>query len=242
MDSLLKRAVDALLDPGQFIWDLQRPDPGAEPGVQEIFLAVGARDVALPPHPRMLSWKLPQWRHASLRSTTEVTLRSAEALDALKLPVRLKAHEPTLDTVTAALLLAYRVQNHAWPDGAQALADYVSLWEQGLTEAAGHYDRALASVFYASLHVFRPEGGGPSREMLELVGEALSRGLDGAALARLPDALIGRRVARRLKADVDLYRTELSRGRKVQLDLPLDAGAGSTFRRIDALFLRRRRT
>ncbi len=237
MDGLLQRAVDSLLDPGQFIWDLQRPDPGAEPGVQEIFLSVGARDAAKPPHPRMLAWKLPQWRHESLRSTTEVVLRSAAPLDALAAPVRLRAHEPTLDTVAAAILLAYRVQNHAWPEGYRALSDYVSQWEQGLTESAGAYDRALASVFYASVHVHRPEAGGPSKELVQLVGEALSRKLDAAGLARLPEELISKRVARRLKADADLYRAELSRGQKLQLDLPLEAGVGATYRRIDALFL-----
>lgn len=237
MDGPLQRAVDSLLDPGQFVWDLNRPDPGAEPGVQEIFLSVGARDAALPPHPRMLSWKLPQWRHESLRSTTQAVLRSADALDGLKIPVRLRAHETTLDTVVAALLVAYRVQHHAWPEGHQALAEYVSLWEQGITESAGAYDRALASVFYASVQITRAEQSGPSRDLLQLVGEAVSRKLDLAGLARLPEDLITKRVQRRLKADADLYRTELSRGQQVQLDLPLDGSVGSTFRRIDALFL-----
>jgi hypothetical protein len=236
VDGLVQRAVDSLLDGGQFVWDLTRPDPGSEPGVQEIFLSVGTRDAALPPHPRMLSWKLPQWRHESLRSTTQAVLRSADALDGLKVPIRLRAHEPTIDTVAAAIFVAYRVQHHAWPEGHPALAEYVSLWEQGITESAGAYDRALASVFYASMHGTKIEGNGPSRELLTLVGEALSRKLDLPGLARLPEELISKRVQRRLKADADLYRTELSRGQQVQLDLPLDSTA-ATWRRIDALFL-----
>ena len=43
-------------------------------------------------------------------------------------------------------------------------------------------------------------------------------------------------MTRRLKADADLYRTELSRGWKVQVDLPVDNQPGA-YRRVDALFL-----
>ncbi len=237
MDTALSQTVDALLDPARVTWSLQRPNPGAEPGAQEIFLGVGARDVALPPHPRMLSWKLPQWRAANLRSTTEAVLRSAEVLDGLSLPLVLRSHEPTLDLTTAALLSVYRVLHHRWPEGVGQLVEYVSEWEQGRTEGAGHYERALASVFYASMAVFRGEKAGPSKELVKLVAGVLERELAQPGLAALPPDLIPSRISRRLKADADLYRAELSRGWKVQLDLPLEERPDSPTRRVDALFL-----
>jgi hypothetical protein len=229
-DAALTQVVDALLDPRRVTWNLTQPDPGAEPLVQEIWLGVGTRDPKLAPHPRMLGWKLPQWRSAGLRSTTEVVMHSAEALDALELPLQLRAHEPTLDTLAAALLAAHRVIHHAWPKSAEALTEYVSAWEQGRTEKAGRYESALASVFYASLSIDRTA----LEPLVKLLGSALSEGVD---FADLPLGLIPTHVLRRLKADSDLYRAELSRGWKLQLDLPLDDKPSAAYRRIDALFL-----
>lgn len=235
MDTALAQTVEALLDPTRVTWNLQRPDPGELPQAHEIYLGVGAREVGLEPHPRMMSWKLPQWRAAHLRSTTEAVLRSAEALDGLQFPLVLRTHEPTLDLTCAALLAVYRLLHRRWPQAVGALTEYVSEWEQGRTENAGHYERALASVFYASMH-FRAERREPTPEMITLLAGVLERELAGPALAALPPDLIPARITRRLKADTDLYRTELSRGWKVQLDLPLE-NEGEAFRRIDALFL-----
>src|SRR6185436_13830375 len=125
-DAAIAQVAQALLDPARVSWNLTRPDPAAEPQEQEIFLGVGTRDAAQPPHPRMLAWKLPQWRAASLRSSTEVVMHSAEVLDALSLPLKLRAHEPTLDTVTAALLIVHRIMHRRWPAAGPALMEYVS--------------------------------------------------------------------------------------------------------------------
>lgn len=237
MDPALEQTLSALVDPARTSWSHARTQPGEEPAEGEIFLGVGTRDPSLPPHPRMLSWKLPQWRSANLRSTTEAVLRSAEVLDGLSGPLRFRLHDPTLDCTTAAVLATYRALHHRWPDGLEGLVEYVSEWEQGRTESAGHYERALASVFYASMQVFRTGKPGPSQQLLELIVRTFDRRLDAEGLARLPEELILKRIARRLKADADLYRAELSRGWKVQLDLPIDNQPGSTYRRIDALFL-----
>lgn len=229
-DGAIAQAVEALFDPARVTWNLTRPDPGAEPEAQEIFLGVGTRDAQAPAHPRMFSWKLPQWRSAGLRSTTEAVMRSAEALDGLQLPLKLRAHEPTLDTICAALLAIHRVLHKRWPAAALTLMDYVSDWEQGRTERAGRYDAALASVFYAWLNIERSD----LKPLVNLVAGALSERVD---LAALPTELIPARVSRRLKADTDLYRAELSRAWKLQLDLPLDDKPNAGYRRIDALFL-----
>ncbi len=236
MHAALAATLETLLDPQQTRWTRQRAEYGHEPEPNEFFLGVGSRDAALPPHPRMLSWKLPQWRSLNLRSTTEAVLRSAEVLDSLTGPLTFRIHDATLDCVTAAVFIVHRVKHHAWPRGAASLCEYVSEWEQGRTEAAGHYARALASVYYASMQLFRSEDGAPPHELLTLLVNALDADLDHAGLAELPPPLIAHRVARRLKADADLYRTELSRGWKVQLDLPVDNQPGA-LRRVDALFL-----
>lgn len=229
-DAAIAQAVEALFDPARVTWNLTRPDPGAEPGAQEIFLGVGTRDAKAEPHPRMFSWKLPQWRSAGLRSTSEVVMHSADALDGLQFPLQLRAHEPTLDTISAALFAIHRVLHRRWPAAAPELMEYVSDWEQGRTERAGRYETALASVFYASLSMERSD----LKPLVSLVGGALSERVDPAAL---PPAMIPSRVSRRLKADSDLYRAELSRGWKLQLDLPLDDKPLASYRRIDALFL-----
>jgi hypothetical protein len=232
MDDALSQAVEALLDPAQVTWSFQRPNPGDEPGEQEFFIGTGTREAGKPAHPRMLNWKLPQWRGGNLRSSTEAVVASAAALDASKGPLTFRSHEPTLDVTVGAVLASYRALHHRWPEGTPALVEYVSEWEQGRTESAGAYDRALASVFYASLHVFRASGS--VRPLVELIGEVLSV---RPPLEALPAHLISARVARRLKADADLYTTELSRAWRVQLDLPLDHAVDAGFRRIDALFL-----
>lgn len=237
MDEALSQTLQALTDPARVRWSHHRTEPGQEPAENELFLGVGTRDATLDPHPRMLSWKLPQWRAAQLRSTTQAVLRSAEALDAITLPVTFRLHDPTLDCTTAAVLATYRILHHKWPAGVGSLVEYVAEWEQGRTEGAGHYERALASVFYASMQVFRTGEPGPSKELAELIVRVVDRQLTFNGLTELPADLIPRRITRRLKADADLYRTELSRGWKVQLDLPIDNQAGSTYRRIDALFL-----
>lgn len=237
MDAALQQTLEALLDPTRTRWTTERAQPGQEPAERELYLGVGTRDPSLPPHPRMLSWKLPQWRAGNLRSTTEAVLRSADALDGLDGPLTFRLHDPTLDCTTAAVLATYRALHRRWPPGLEGLVQYVSEWEQGRTEAAGHYERALASVFYASMQVFRTGKPGPSPQLLELIVRALDRQLSFDGLAELPEELILKRIMRRLKADADLYRAELTRGWKVQLDLPIDNQPGSTYRRIDALFL-----
>ncbi|MBK7863429.1 MAG: hypothetical protein IPJ65_33470 [Archangiaceae bacterium] len=229
-DAAIAQVVEVLFDPAKISWNLTRPDPAAEPAAQEIWLGVGTRDAKLPPHPRMLGWKLPQWRAQNLRSTTEVVMHSAEALDALHLPLVLRAHEPTLDTITAALLAVHRVVHRRWPKAAPQLLEYVSEWEQGRTDRAGPYERALASVFYASLSIERSN----LEPLVRIVAHALGERVD---FAELPPEAIPARVSRRLKADSDLYRAELSRGWKLQLDLPLDDKPQAGYRRIDALFL-----
>lgn len=229
-DAAIAQAVETLFDPARVTWNFTRPDPGTEPGAQEIWLGVGTRDAKAPPHPRMLGWKLPQWRAAGLRSSSEVVMRSAETLDALSFPLTLRAHEPTLDTISAVLLAIHRVLHHRWPTTAPELMEYVSEWEQGRTENAGRYESALASVFYASLSMDRAD----VKPLVTLLGNALADRVD---FAQLPAAMIPARVSRRLKADSDLYRAELSRGWKLQLDLPLDDKPNAAYRRIDALFL-----
>ncbi len=226
----LDQALDALFDPTRVTLSFTRPEAGAEPAADEIFLGVGARDASAAPHPRMFSWKLPQWRAAGLRSTTEAVMRSAAALDALKFPLTLRAHEATLDTIAAAFFAVYRVQHHAWPDRADVMMEYVSEWEQGRTERAGHYESALASAFYASLSLDRTD----TKSLFSLLAHALQPGVD---LTLLPPSLVSARVMRRLKADTDLYRAELSRGWKLQLDLPLDDRPNAPYRRVDALFV-----
>ncbi|MFZ5446199.1 MAG: hypothetical protein ACOZQL_39795 [Myxococcota bacterium] len=236
MDAALAATLDALLDPSRVVWTKDRVQLGQEPGEDALFLGVGSREASLPPHPRMFSWKLPQWRTRNLRSTTEAVLQSAAVLDALSLPLELWQHDPTLDCLTAAVLAVHRVIHKRWPDGHEALAEYVSEWEQGRTEQAGHYARALASVYYASMQLFRSPSAAPAPELAQLLVGALERRLDASGLQALPTELIPSRIARRLKADADLYRAELSRAWKVQLDLPVD-NQPDAWRRIDALFL-----
>lgn len=237
MKADLLKTLEVLADPSKVTWSNARPAPGEEPAANEVYLAVGTREASLAPHPRMLSWKLPQWRSALLRSTSEAATQSAGMLDELQFPLCFRAHDATLDCVVAAVLATHRVLHHRWPEGLAELVNYVSEWEQGRTDSAGRYERALASVFYAAMQVFRSSTPGPSKEMLELVLAALDAGLDWAGLAELPTAMIPSRVTRRLKADSDLYRAELSRGWKVQLDLPIDDVPDSANRRVDALFL-----
>lgn len=236
MDAALSATLDALLDPQQIRWTRERTQLGQEPVEAEFFLGVGSRDAELPPHPRMLSWKLPQWRTKNLRSTTEAVLLSADVLDQLQLPLTFRQHDATFDNVAGAVLATYRVLHKRWPGGHEALVEYVSEWEQGRTEIAGHYARALASVYYASMQLFRTPDGSPSRELVALLVGVLDLKLDVAGLQTLPETLVPNRVSRRLKADADLYRAELSRGWKVQVDLPVDNQPGA-YRRIDALFL-----
>ena len=236
MDAALSATLDALLDPKQITWSRERTQLGQEPLADELFLGVGSRDAELAPHPRMLSWKLPQWRSKNLRSTTEAVLLSAAVFDQLAFPLTFRQHDATFDNVTAAVLATYRVLHKRWPPGHGALVEYVSEWEQGRTEIAGHYARALASVYYASMQLFRTADGSPSLELLTLLVGALELKLDVSGLQTLPDSLVLNRVSRRLKADADLYRAELSRGWKVQVDLPVDNQPGA-YRRIDALFL-----
>lgn len=235
MDDALSLTVEALLDPTKVTWSFQRPNPGDEPGEQEFFIGTGTREAGRAPHPRMVNWKLPQWRGTNLRSSTEAVMASAEALDSARLPLTFRSHEPTLDVTVGAVLAAFRALHHRWPEGTPALVEYISEWEQGRTESAGSYDRALASVFYASLHVFRASGS--ARPLIELIAEVLSLKPTPDVLATLPASLIPARVTRRLKADADLYRTELSRAWRVQLDLPLDHAVDAGYRRIDGLFL-----
>jgi hypothetical protein len=236
MDAALSATLDTLLDPAKIQWSRERTQLGQEPSPNELFLGVGSRDAELPAHPRMLSWKLPQWRTKNLRSTTEAVLLSAQVLDGLSTPLVFRQHDATFDCLTAAVLATYRVMHKRWPPGHEGLVEYVSEWEQGRTEIAGHYARALASVYYASLQLFRTNDGSPSKELVSLIVSALEAQLDIAGLQVLPEGMVPNRVSRRLKADADLYRAELSRGWKVQLDLPVDNQPGA-YRRIDALFL-----
>ena len=236
MDAALSATLDTLLDQEKIRWSRERAQLGQEPAKDELFLGVGSRDAELSHHPRMLSWKLPQWRTRNLRSTTEAVLLSADVFDQLELPITFRQHDATFDCLTAAVLATYRVVHKRWPKGHEALVEYVSEWEQGRTEIAGHYARALASVYYASMQLFRTADGSPSRELVALLVGVLELELDVTGLQTLPEHLVLNRVTRRLKADADLYRAELSRGWKVQVDLPVDNQAGA-YRRVDALFL-----
>ncbi|HEX8825066.1 MAG TPA: hypothetical protein VF794_34430 [Archangium sp.] len=250
MDAKLRQVVELLVGEGQVTWSSTKPHPGDEPGARELFISTGSRPEALPPHPRMLAWKLPQWTRRSVRSTTNVVLLSAAELDALSQelrqgqpegslgPLSLRVHEPTLDVVCATLLAVYRLLHGAWPEGADALADYVGEWEQGHTETAGDYERALGTVFYAALYLWpSSDEGRPARELVELMATVVDRVRLPAELAKLPEVLVPPTISRRLKADELLYRAELSRAQRVQLDIPLGEQEGAAVRRVDALFL-----
>ncbi|HEX8438970.1 MAG TPA: hypothetical protein VF697_27925, partial [Archangium sp.] len=250
MDSKLRQVVELLVGEGQVAWTTTKPLPGDEPGARELFISVGSRAEALPPHPRMLAWKLPQWTRRSVRSTTGAVLLSAAELDAFSQelrqgqpegslgPLTLRVHEPTLDVLCATLLAVYRLVHHAWPESAEALAVYVSEWEQGHTESAGDYERALGTVFYAALNLWpTSDEGRPARELVELVATVVQTVRLPAELAKLPEPLVPSAISRRLKADELLYRAELSRAQRVQIDLPLGEEEGAPVRRVDALFL-----
>jgi len=203
----------------------------------------------MPAHPRMLSWKLPQWARRAARSSTSVVLMARAELDAFALelkrqetegvtgPLVLRIHEATLDGIVAALLAMYRLFHAQFPEGAEALSEYVDAWEQGQTELAGEYERALGPVFYGALRLWPSRKGRPAREVLELLAAVLEAVRSPSELTRLPDALIPSPVSRRLKADALLYRAELSRAQRVQLDIPLAEAKDAPVRRVDALFL-----
>jgi hypothetical protein len=249
MDPKLRQVVEALAGEGQVEWTTERPAPGAEPGPRELFISTGARSEGLPPHPRMLSWKLPQWVRRSVRSTTGVVLQSAAELDAFaqelrhqesegaSRPLLLRVHEPTLDSVSSAMLAMYRLLHGDFPAGAQALDQYVGVWEQGHTELAGEYESALGPVFYAGLRLWPSRLGRPAREVLELMASVLEAVRSAGELTKLPEGLIPVPISRRLKADALLYRAELSRSQLVQLDIPLSEATDAPVRRVDALFL-----
>ena len=249
MDVKLRQVVDALSREGQVAWTTEKPPPGAEPGPWELYLSVGARAEALPAHPRMLSWKLPQWVKRTVRSTTGAVLQAEQELDAFAealkrrpaepapAPLQLRLHEATLDVVTASLLLMYRVLHGHFPAGAEALGEYVGAWEQGHTELAGDYERALGPVFYAAMRLWPASQGRPAREVLELMASALEAVRSTSELMSLPTPLVPVPVTRRLKADELLYRAELSRAQCVQLDIPLGEEKNGPVRRVDALFL-----
>ncbi|MFL5343302.1 MAG: hypothetical protein ACJ8AT_00815 [Hyalangium sp.] len=250
MDAKLRQVVEALCREGQVEWTTEKPAPGVEPGVRELFLSVGARGEALPAHPRMLSWKLPQWVRRSAHSTTGVVLQAEAELEALAQelrrpesegglgPLLLRVHEPTLDVIAAALLVMYRTLHGHFPPGAEAVSEYVGEWEQGHTERAGEYERALGTVFYAGLRLW-PSSllGRPSREVLELMACVLDTVRTSEELRALPETLIPLQISRRLKADALLYKAELSRAQRVQLDIPLSEAKEAGMRRVDALFL-----
>jgi hypothetical protein len=241
MDVKWRQVVEWLLDAGRVEWTIERPSPGSEPSPREWFISVGSRSEALPAHPRMLAWKLPQWTRRSVRSTTGTVLLSAEALDAFVpepgAPVRLRVHVHTIDGVCASLLVAFRLLHGTWPEAAGALAEYLGEWEQGHTETVGDYESALGTVFYAALNLWPSEAACPTREVLELMARVLETVRQPSELARLPEALIPVALSRRLKADKFLYRAELSRAQRVQLDIPLGDAKDGPVRRVDALFL-----
>ncbi|WNG38435.1 hypothetical protein F0U61_35705 [Archangium violaceum] len=249
MDAKLRQVVEFLMGEGQVEWTTDKPAPGVEPEARELFISVGSRSESLPPHPRMLAWKLPQWMRRSVRSTTGAVLLSADTLDDFARQLRegqpegslgllkLRVHEHTFDVVCATLLTVYRLLHGSWPDGAEALAEYLGEWEQGHTETVGEYERALGTVFYAALNLWRSETGRPAREVLELMVSVLEVVRLPAEFAKLPEGLIPPVISRRLKADERLYRAELSRAQRVQLDIPLDARQDGAVRRVDALFL-----
>jgi hypothetical protein len=242
MDSRLRQAVELLSREGQVEWSNEKPTPGAEPGPRELFISVGARSESLPAHPRMLSWKLPQWVRRSARSSTSVVLMAGAELDAFAAegtpkPIRLRIHETTLDVTSAVLLAVYRTLHGQFPEGAEALSQYVGDWEQGQTELAGDYERALGPVFYAALRLWPSRQGRPAREVLELLASVLDAVRTPSELMRLPESLIPLVVTRRLKADAVLYRAELSRAQRIQLDIPLSEAKDAPVRRVDALFL-----
>ncbi|ADO74934.1 hypothetical protein [Stigmatella aurantiaca] len=249
MDAKWRQVVEWLLEEARVEWTTERPAPGSEPEARELFISVGSRSEALPPHPRMLAWKLPQWTRRLVRSTTGAVLLSAEALDAFAqalregepggglAPLRLRVHVHTIDVVCASLLAAFRLLHGSWPEAAGALAEYLGEWEQGHTETVGDYERALGTVFYASLNLWPSETARPTREVLELMARVLETVHRPAELAKLPEALVPLAISRRLKADEFLYRAELSRAQRVQLDIPFGDAKDGPVRRVDALFL-----
>ncbi|MGZ3461458.1 MAG: hypothetical protein ACXU86_23450, partial [Archangium sp.] len=249
MDSKSRQVVEFLMREGQVEWTTDKPAPGVEPEARELFISVGSRGESLPPHPRMLAWKLPQWTRRSVRSTTGAVLLSAAELDDLSRqlgtgqpegslgPLKRRVHEHTFDVICAALLAVYRLLHGSWPEGAGALAEYLGEWEQGHTETVGDYERSLGTVFYAALNLWRSETARPTREVLELMASVLETVRLPAELAKLPEVLIPPAVSRRLKADELLYRAELSRAQRVQLEIPLGDEAEGPVRRVDALFL-----
>ena len=250
MDAKVRQLVEFLLNEEQLRWSSEKAAPGVEPRTRELFVSVGSRGEALPEHPHMLSWKLPQWTRRAVRSSTGAVLLSADTLDALS--PRLREEQPegppapltlrvpqvhTLDVLCATLLAVYRLLHGSWPEGADALTDYVGEWEQGHTETVGEYECALGTVFYAALKLWPSETARPTREVLELMARVLETVHLPAELARLPAKLIPATVSRRLKADELLYRAELSRAQCVQLDIPLGDDEDAPPRRVDALFL-----
>ncbi|WP_224363047.1 hypothetical protein [Hyalangium versicolor] len=248
MDAKLRQVVEALSQEGQVEWTTVKPTPGEEPAERELYLNVGARGEALPDHPRMLSWKLPQWGKRSARSTTGVVLMAEAELEAFSQGLKrrqseggpmmvLRVHEATLDAVAAAVLLMHRLLHGHFPDGAEALGEYVGAWEQGHTELAGEYESTLGSVFYAGLRLWPSRQGRPARQVVELMASVLETARTAAELAVLPAAIIPLSISRRLKADALLYRAELSRAQRVQLDIPLSEAKDAPMRRVDGLFL-----
>lgn len=242
MDARFRQSVELLSREDQVEWSTEKPAPGAEPGPRELFISVGARSEALPAHPRMLSWKLPQWVRRGAHASTGAVLMAGAELDAFAAegssgPIRLRIHEATLDATTAALLAIYRILHGQFPEGAEAFSEYISAWEQGQTELAGEYERALGPVFYAALRLWPSQLGRPARPVLELLAAAMAVVRDRAELTRLPESLVPPPVTRRLKADGLLYKAELSRAQRVQLDIPLAEAKDAPVRRVDALFL-----
>jgi hypothetical protein len=249
MDVKSRQVVEWLLREGQVEWTTEKPSPHMEPGAHELFISVGSRGEALPEHPRMLSWKLPQWTRRAVRSTTGTVFLCAGPLDALSrqlretpagdppAPLTLRIHEHTLDVVCATLLAAWRLLHGTWPEGVEVLCDYVGEWEQGHTETVGDYECALGTVFYAAVKLWPSSTARPSREVLELMASVLESVREPGDLTRLPPARIPPSVSRRLKVDELLYRAELSRAQRVQLDIPLGDAADGPPRRVDALFL-----
>jgi hypothetical protein len=241
MDVKVRQLVEFLLDEARVDWSQEKTSPGLEPRARELFISVGSRAEALPPQPRMLSWKLPQWTRRALRSSTGAVLLSADVLDGLAAepaaPVVLRVPVHTLDVLCATLLAGYRLLHGDWPQGAEALSEYVGEWEQGHTETVGEYECALGTVFYAALKLWPSESARPTREVLELMARVLDTAHQPSALTRLSERLIPPMVSRRLKADELLYRAELSRAQCVQLDIPLGDDEDAPPRRVDALFL-----
>lgn len=253
--SRLQRTLEVLLGGKEVCFQTVPPAHAAAPGKDELFIGVGLSTHGGEAAARIYSRKHGRWPGA--RSSLSTVFASAAALDAVgeahtlapgaffHSPLTLVLPSPTLDTVFSCLLAVHRLLWREWPiaEGAQReLESYVSDWEEGRVARAGRYRRGLAPVFYAIQRLTR-EGTWPAKALLEFALGVLELEPERAMLRALPLSRIPDAADVVLRADEDHYRAELSRARRVQLDIPVDLAGNlaqtddASSRRVDALFL-----